>query len=82
MLHVPRLRGEQHETLYTLAELAALAEAAGFKLAEWRMINTFAPWAAWLSPRLAATLHRWEVRHIRRHGSVMVVAFERKDVAL
>ena len=82
LLHVPQLRGEQHETLYTLAELSALAEAAGFKLAEWRMINTFAPWVAWLSPRLAATLHRWEVRHIRRHGSVMVVAFERKDVAL
>lgn len=75
---VPQLGGEQHEVLYTLEELRALGEAAGFRLADWRMVNTFAPWAAWLGPRLAQAVHRWEVRHVRRHGSVMVLAFEKK----
>jgi 2-polyprenyl-3-methyl-5-hydroxy-6-metoxy-1,4-benzoquinol methylase len=75
---VPQLGGEQHEVLYTLDELRALGEAAGFRLAEWRMVNTLAPWAAWFGPRIAAAVHRWEVRRIRRHGSVMVLAFDRE----
>ncbi len=74
---VPQLGGEQHEVLYDLDELCAMGEAAGLALAEHRMIDTVAPWlAGW--PALADAVHRWEVRHVRRHGSVMVLAFEKR----
>jgi 2-polyprenyl-3-methyl-5-hydroxy-6-metoxy-1,4-benzoquinol methylase len=73
---VPQLSGEQHEVLYDLDELRAMGEAAGLALAEHRMIDTVAPWlAGW--PRLARLVHRAEVRLIRRHGCVMVLAFEK-----
>jgi SAM-dependent methyltransferase len=73
---VPQLAGEQHEVLYGLDELKAMGEAAGLVLAEHRMIDTIAPWLAWW-PGLARLVHRAEVRLIRRHGSVMVLAFEK-----
>lgn len=73
---VPQLSGEQHEVLYDLDELRAMGEAAGLVLAEHRMIDTVAPWLAWW-PGLARLVHRAEVRLIRRHGSVMVLAFEK-----
>jgi 2-polyprenyl-3-methyl-5-hydroxy-6-metoxy-1,4-benzoquinol methylase len=73
---VPQLSGEQHEVLYDLDELRAMGEAAGLVLAEHRMIDTVAPWlAGW--PGLARLVHRAEVRLIRRHGCVMVLAFEK-----
>jgi len=72
---VPQLGGEQHEVLYDLDELTAMGEAAGLRLAEWRMIDTVAPWLAWW-PALADAVHRLEVRRIRRHGCIMVLAFE------
>jgi 2-polyprenyl-3-methyl-5-hydroxy-6-metoxy-1,4-benzoquinol methylase len=74
---VPPLAGEQHETLYSLDELTAAAESQGLRTAERRMINTLAPWLAWISPRLAGAVHGWELRHVRRHGSIMLVAFEK-----
>jgi 2-polyprenyl-3-methyl-5-hydroxy-6-metoxy-1,4-benzoquinol methylase len=73
---VPQLSGEQHEVLYDLGELRAMGEAAGLVLAEHRMIDTVAPWLAWW-PGLARLVHRAEVRLIRRHGCVMVLAFEK-----
>lgn len=73
---VPQLSGEQHEVLYDLDELRAMGEAAGLVLAEHRMIDTVAPWLAWW-PGLARLVHRAEVRLIRRHGCVMVLAFEK-----
>ena len=72
---VPPLAGEQHEVLYDLDELRTMGETAGLVLAEHRMIDTIAPWLAWW-PALARTVHRGEVRAIRRHGCVMVLAFE------
>jgi cyclopropane fatty-acyl-phospholipid synthase-like methyltransferase len=73
----PQLAGDQHEVIYTLAELRALGERAGLRLVEHRMINSIAPWAAWLSTRLARALHRCERRHVRRHGAIMVLAFDK-----
>ena len=77
---VPPLSGEQHEVLYDLDELRAMGEAAGLALAEHRMINTIAPWLAWW-PGLARAVHRTEVQVIRRHGCVMVLAFEKMPSA-
>jgi 2-polyprenyl-3-methyl-5-hydroxy-6-metoxy-1,4-benzoquinol methylase len=74
---VPPLAGEQHEVLYALDELRTMGEAAGLTLAEHRMIDTLAPWLAWW-PALARAVHRVEVRIIRRHGCVMVLAFEKR----
>jgi 2-polyprenyl-3-methyl-5-hydroxy-6-metoxy-1,4-benzoquinol methylase len=74
---VPQLAGEQHEVLYALDELRTMGEAAGLALAEHRMIDTLAPWLAWW-PALARAVHRLEVRVIRRHGCVMVLAFEKR----
>jgi 2-polyprenyl-3-methyl-5-hydroxy-6-metoxy-1,4-benzoquinol methylase len=72
---VPPLAGEQHEVLYDLDELRAMGEAAGLVCTEHRMIDTVAPWlAGW--PALARAVHRLEMRAIRRHGCVMVLAFE------
>jgi 2-polyprenyl-3-methyl-5-hydroxy-6-metoxy-1,4-benzoquinol methylase len=71
---VPRLAGEQHAVLYDLDELRAAGAAAGLELAEQRMINTVAPWLAWW-PAGARAVHRAEVRWVRRHGCIMVVAF-------
>jgi 2-polyprenyl-3-methyl-5-hydroxy-6-metoxy-1,4-benzoquinol methylase len=73
---VPQLSGEQHEVLYDLGELRRMGEAAGLVLAEHRMIDTVAPWLAWW-PGLARLVHRAEMRLIRRHGCVMVLAFEK-----
>ncbi|HEY2736895.1 MAG TPA: methyltransferase domain-containing protein, partial [Thermoanaerobaculia bacterium] len=73
---VPPLSGEQHEVLYDLDELRAMGEAAGLTLAEHRMIDTIAPWLAWW-PALARAVHRAEMRVIRKHGCVMVLAFEK-----
>jgi 2-polyprenyl-3-methyl-5-hydroxy-6-metoxy-1,4-benzoquinol methylase len=73
---VPQLSGEQHEVLYDLDELRTMGEAAGLVLIEHRMIDTLAPWLAWW-PGLARLVHRAEVRVIRRHGCVMVLAFEK-----
>ncbi|HEX3531351.1 MAG TPA: methyltransferase domain-containing protein [Thermoanaerobaculia bacterium] len=73
---VPPLSGEQHEVLYDLDELRAMGEAAGLTLAEHRMIDTIAPWLAWW-PGLARAVHRGEMRMIRKHGCVMVLAFEK-----
>jgi 2-polyprenyl-3-methyl-5-hydroxy-6-metoxy-1,4-benzoquinol methylase len=73
---VPQLSGEQHEVLYDLDELRAMGEAAGLVLAEHRMIDTVAPWLAWW-PGLARLVHRAEMKVIRRHGCVMVLAFEK-----
>jgi SAM-dependent methyltransferase len=73
---VPPLAGEQHEVLYDLGELRAMGEAAGLVYREHRMIDTVAPWLAFW-PALARAVHRVEVRLIRRHGCVMVLAFEK-----
>jgi len=73
---VPQLSGEQHAVLYSLNELRAMGEGAGLVLVEYRMIDTFAPWLAWF-PALARAVHRLETRLIRRHGCVMVLAFEK-----
>ncbi|MEA2600667.1 MAG: hypothetical protein QOF89_1659 [Acidobacteriota bacterium] len=75
---VPQLSGEQHEVLYALDELRTMGEAAGLTLAEHRMIDTLAPWLAWW-PALARAVHRLEMRVIRRHGCVMVLAFEKRS---
>jgi SAM-dependent methyltransferase len=72
----PRMAGEQHEVLYDLDELRAAGEAAGLSLAEHRMVDTLAPWIAWW-PGLAHRVHRAELRLIRRHGCVMVLAFDK-----
>lgn len=71
---VPRMGGEQHEVLYDLDELRAMGERAGLPLAEHRMIDTIAPWVSWW-PGLARRVHRAELRLVRRHGCVMVLAF-------
>ncbi len=74
---VPNLGEGQHEHLYTRAELEALARSAGLTLLETRMVDTFAPWLAILSRRLAEAVHRWEVRNLRRGGSLLVMSFEK-----
>jgi 2-polyprenyl-3-methyl-5-hydroxy-6-metoxy-1,4-benzoquinol methylase len=77
---VPQLAGEQHQVLYDLDELRAMGERAGLPLAEHRMIDTIAPWLSWW-PGLARLVHRAELRLVRRHGCVMVLALVKPPAA-
>ncbi len=74
---VPNLSEEQHECLYSLPELIEAGNAAGLRAVQYSMINTVAPWIAGPSDRLANIVHGWEVAHFRRHGAIMLVAFEK-----
>jgi hypothetical protein len=76
---VPQLAGEQHETLYSLQELHDVANKCGFEVDRVVMVNTIAPWVAIISPRIARSVHRWETRKVRRHGTIMIVALTKPE---
>jgi hypothetical protein len=44
------------------------------------MIDTIAPWVSWW-PGLARLVHRAELRLVRRHGCVMVLALVKPAAA-
>ena len=73
---VPNLGEEQHEHLYTVPELREIAEEAGLRVVEVKMVDTLAPWLAWLSEALARRVHAFEVRWLRAGGSLIVMTLE------
>jgi 2-polyprenyl-3-methyl-5-hydroxy-6-metoxy-1,4-benzoquinol methylase len=70
---VPKLSGEQHFHIYTQNELLRLVEKVGFTLQESRTINFLSPFAALISKKLAANIHKKEVRFKSKLGSVMLL---------
>lgn len=74
---VPRLKGAQHETLYSGAELEKMAASAGFATASRRTILFMGPWLATLSKRWADRMHRWETTRNRTPGSLLLYTFRK-----
>ena len=74
---VPQLAGTQHEYLYDPSTLKMVTQTAGFRTVDQRTINTFAPWSALLSWRLAQKIHALEFKLLRQHGSVLLYTFEK-----
>ncbi len=72
---VPNLGEEQHEYLYSGGELEQIGKEAGLRLEKRSTINTFAPWIAILSWKLALTIHQLEMKFIKRHGSILLYTF-------
>jgi 2-polyprenyl-3-methyl-5-hydroxy-6-metoxy-1,4-benzoquinol methylase len=69
----PTLANDQHEHLYSMTELAALAEEAGFGVKEAYTINGIAPWLSFLGRDITNAIHRWESRQHWLPGSIMVM---------
>ncbi len=72
---VPNLADEQHEFLYSGSVLQKKGENAGFKCTNKKQINTIAPWLATINWKLALGIHNFEVKSIKRFGSLLVYTF-------
>jgi len=68
----PRLKGDQHEKLYSGDELSAMARSAGFTVWKKRRINFIAPWVAVVSEKYARRVHDWEIRQGWIPGSILL----------
>lgn len=73
----PRLAGEQHEYLYTLAELRNMGVLAGYRIAAAHTFNGIAPWLAWLGPTVVDAMHRWEMKNPWLPGSLILMVLEK-----
>ncbi len=75
-LHLtPDMAESQHEHLYSGTELLQKARQAGFLLQTKNTINTFAPWLALLSWRLALKVHKLEMKYNKKYGSILLYTF-------
>ncbi len=72
---VPNLADEQHEFLYSGKILQKKGEQAGFKCSNKKQINTFAPWLASISWKLALSVHAFEIKVFKKFGSLLVYTF-------
>jgi len=72
---VPNLAEEQHEYLYSGEELQKIGEQAGLVLHKKHTINTIAPWLAIFSWNLGQRMHRIEMRHFKKRGSILLYTF-------
>lgn len=78
MLHLaPKLKGEQHEHLYTVKELRTIAANAGFTVGKTVTINGVAPWLSFLGKRQTEKIHNWELRNNWFPGSLIIMALEK-----
>lgn len=75
----PKLKGEQHEILYSGKELASLAKDGGFILTKKQTINFMAPWIALFSKELAKKVHAWECNKEWLPGSLLLYTFNKKN---
>jgi dolichyl-phosphate beta-glucosyltransferase len=71
----PRLKGEQHEVLYSGKELAKIAKDQGFILKRKQTINFMAPWVAFISKKWAGKIHAWESKRGWLPGSLLLYTF-------
>jgi 2-polyprenyl-3-methyl-5-hydroxy-6-metoxy-1,4-benzoquinol methylase len=69
----PTLAHEQHEHLYSMAELTALAWDAGFSVKKAFTMNGIAPWLSFLGTGITNAIHRWESNQHWLPGSIMVM---------
>ncbi|OJY93246.1 MAG: hypothetical protein BGP13_16550 [Sphingobacteriales bacterium 40-81] len=74
----PKLKGEQHEVLYSGRELATLVKDQGFVLKRKQTINFIAPWVAVFSKRAAGKIHRWESKKEWIPGSLLLYTFTKE----
>ena len=68
---VPRLRGEQHQQEFSIAELETALTDAGYRILRSGSFHVVAPFAALLSWRFAERLFGWEVARNCRSGSLI-----------
>jgi len=76
---VPNLQEGQHELLYSGKQLEAVAAKAGFDCISRKTINFIAPWMAIFSRRLALAIHRAEINHQSRLGSLLLYTFQKTN---
>lgn len=69
----PTLANEQHEHLYSMAELTSLATEAGFSVKKAFTMNGIAPWLSFLGTAITNTIHRWESKQHWLPGSIIVM---------
>jgi len=69
----PALANEQHEHLYSMTELTALAQEAGFSVKKAYTMNGIAPWLSYLGTRITNAIHCWECNQPWLPGSIMVM---------
>ena len=74
---VPRLRGEQHQQEFSLAELEVILTNAGYRVLKSGTFHMIAPFTAVLSWRFAERLFRWELRHCWKLGSLLYCLAEK-----
>jgi 2-polyprenyl-3-methyl-5-hydroxy-6-metoxy-1,4-benzoquinol methylase len=77
----PHMDEDQHDRLYDRTALAAMAAECGFHVRNQITVNTLAPWLSWLGRGLARRVHRWEVRRLRRAGSILLFCFAKAGAA-
>lgn len=71
----PKLKNDQHEKLYSGAELAEIAEQNGFIVTGKQRVNFIAPWIGLISEKYAAKVHLWEMNQNRTPGSLLLYTF-------
>jgi 2-polyprenyl-3-methyl-5-hydroxy-6-metoxy-1,4-benzoquinol methylase len=75
----PTLAHEQHEHLYSPAELKDLALDAGFHVQKIFTMNGLAPWLSFLGNKFTHTIHQWECRNDWLPGSIIVMELLKKE---
>ena len=75
---VPHLSSDQHELLYDYDSLQKIVENRGFICVQAKSINTFSPWVAPISWKLAEIINKLEMRYIRKHGNILLFTFQKK----
>ena len=74
---IPRLKGDQHEKLYSGKELEKIAAANGLTTVQKHRINFIAPWIAIFSEKLAIKVFDWEMKKNWVPGSLLLYKFRK-----
>jgi 2-polyprenyl-3-methyl-5-hydroxy-6-metoxy-1,4-benzoquinol methylase len=77
----PPMAAAQHVERYHRKKLLALVARAGFSVHTCRSTCFLAPWVAPVSGKLAAFLHRCEIRSRLLFGSILVCVFQKDESA-
>ncbi len=74
----PKLKGDQHEKLYSSKELEEVTKSNGFIVVKKQKINFLAPWVAVLSQSLAKWFHTVELKNTWIPGSLLLFTFKKQ----
>lgn len=76
----PPLKEEQHEKLYSVRELRAIAIQSGFYIKKMYTMNGLAPWISFLGKKTTDAVHQFELKNNWLPGSLIVTALEKPAI--